>query len=200
MTELLCDTPLRWPSGVSETPLKSRELSNNFQQNLTIDEALHMLEEEIGALAPERAVLHSDYAQLNVERLRKKQGNQPGTWLEIKYHGKVYAFTCDKWSLIEQNIYALHLVVRNYRLMEKWGVADLPKLMAGFASGHLATTTAAEAGVAHEEWMQILGLGPTATVDDAHAVYRRRAKLAANDPENLIILNNAMDSARKKLG
>jgi hypothetical protein len=49
------------------------------------------------------------------------------------------------------------------------------------------------------EWMQLLGLGLTATLQDANAVYRARAKGVQHDEEALIALNSAIEQARHHL-
>ena len=191
-------SPLKWPSGYAVTAPQARHYGSQFKSNLTIDEAIGLLEEEMAALGIVKATMYSDYEQIKVERLRRKQGANPGVYLEFRLGDCEYTVACDRWSQTEQNIYALHLVLRSYRLMEKWGVAPLPKLMQGFVDQR-KTHVAASHTNGQEDWMTVLGLGPTATLEDAHAVYRRRAKLVANDQQELIVLNNAMDEARKKL-
>lgn len=197
MVELRYSAPLRWPANIPATPPAQRRFNTSFPGTLTIAEGVALLEEEIQALNPEKVMIYSDMDQLQVDRLRKKLGQQAGVCVEIRMDGRKYNLTCDQWTVVEQNLYALHLVLRNMRLMEKWGVATLPKLLQGFLDG--PTFSSQASGNAEEEWMGILGLGPTATLEDAHAVYRRRAKAVMEDADALLQLNNAMDMARKKL-
>lgn len=196
MTDILFNSPLKWPAYTPCTPAQTRTANSSFKQGLSVNEALSLLSEEIKALGPERATIYSDYIQLNVERLRKKNGTGSGVSVELRLQGKNYILSCDRWQTIEQNLYALHLLLRNFRLMEKWGVGDLHILMQGFSTQAMKPSNGS---IVQDEWRNILGLGPTATLEDAHAVYRRRAKMVASEPDALIILNNAMDQARKTL-
>ncbi len=200
MTETLYQSPLQWPTGTPVTPVNSRGFNNGFKQDMALAEALAYLEEEIQEIAPQRATVYSDYQQLKTERLRKKVGSSNAISIELKINNEVFCLGCDRWHALEHNVYALHLALRNFRMMERWGIAPLARLMQGFAEPKNNHNHTVPHGGGHcADWMQILGLGPTATLEDAHAVYRRRAKLLASDADALMKLNTAMDEARKAL-
>lgn len=195
-------SPLHWPNTKDATKPSLRSQNSGFPPSMTLREAINYLEEEVQALSPQSATLYSNIEHINNDRLRKKLSNEPGVTLELKMAGKNYFLACDKWALIEHNIYALHLSVRGIRNMDKWGVASLDLGLYGFAAIKVrkdADSNAPDEGVELEHWMAELGLGPTATLEDAQAVYRRRAKALAGDEDALIALNNAMDEARKQL-
>lgn len=192
-------SPLHWPNTKDATKPSLRSINSGFPANLTLREALVYLEEELMGMKAQSASLYSNIEHLNNDRLRKKLSNEPGVTLELKLSGKNYYFACDKWALIEHNIYAVHLAIRNVRNFEKWGISDIEQALYGFAAVKVRkdTTESPEQELELEEWMVVLGLGPTATLEDAQATYRRRAKIVADDEEELIKLNNAMEQARK---
>lgn len=189
--------PLIWPQHIAPTPKWERSINNAFKPGLTLQEALMFLQEEVDALQVQDATLVTDYEHIDNVRLQRKIGNEAGALLKIKLNHVLYEFACDKWVQVEQNLYALHLTLRNLRSVIGWGVGTLPQVLSGFAHG---ATITAHTPQAEEDWRRALGLGVTATLDDAHAVYRRRAKLVAENQEELTRLNLAMDQASKALG
>src|SRR5690606_15917082 len=109
---------------------------------------------------------------------------------------------CDRWVGVEQNIYALHLALRNLRNIVLWGVGNVENVFGGYAAAvqpHASAPAAGAKAPALESWRLTLGLGPTATLEDAQAVYRRRAKSSADNEDELMKLNLAMDEASKAL-
>lgn len=194
-------SPMRWPAAYPATPLNRRAFNNSFPSAITLDEALAFLEDELVQYGAEKAVVMSDYEHLTTARLRRRVGNHPGAVLEMRLpQGREYCLACDRWPILEHNLYALHLTLRQYWHMLSWGVADLDRLMQGFfigaAAAHVVMPSGNHSG---ESWRIVLGLGATANLEDAEAVYRRRAKLVAHDMEQLRELNLAIDAARKVL-
>jgi hypothetical protein len=169
---------------------------HGFPTPLALVDAITYLEQEMQALNITSGILFLDIEQPMVERLRKKTGSRTGACLHIKYQGKGYVLACDRWQTPEHNIYALHLAFRQWASMERWGVGSVPLLLHGFESERVPETGLMMDESAMDNWMLALGLGPTATLEDAVAVYHRRAKQSAQDPEMLSRLNALMDEAR----
>jgi hypothetical protein len=187
-------SPLKWPSYVPAVPLNKQRNDSGFSPNLNLNDALRFLDDEANAMGIAQATLYTDFEYINVERLRKKIGNRTGACLQIKYMGREYILTCDRWQKLEHNIYVLHLAFRNWCSMEKWGIGSVAALMAGF-----------ETDRTHEDMQNVekiakclsdFGLGNSATLDDATAIYHRRARAMANDEEQLQKLNQSMESIR----
>lgn len=199
MTAIAHKSPLHWPNTKDATRPMMRSLNSSYPLNLTLREALAYLEDEVKELAPQAAILYSNIEHLNNERMRRKINPEPGVTLELKVANKNYYIACDRWVSIEQNLYSLHLGIRAIRNLVKWGLADLDVAMHGFAAikQRIESQDNSDSEAEFEEWMVQLGLGPTATLEDAQAVYRRRAKALADNTDELIKLNNAMDEARK---
>ena len=206
MAQLVYEHPLKVPSGYELSLQNARGYDNGFPPTITIAEAVRYLEEEIMQLGPERAILYSNYDKLNNDRLRKKLSNDSAVCLEMHLNHERFHMVCDRWHPVEHNVYALHLALRNLRSIEKWGLGDINRIMLGFSAdvgSHEAERDyrahTAEQSEGLPGWMQVLGLGPTATLDDANAIYRRRAKDHAEDGEAMLELNQAIEEARKHL-
>lgn len=195
--------PLQWPQDYPSVPKLEKSINRSFRVGLTIAEALNFLIEELEAIGNvQEANIFTDYESIDNPRQMKRVGSESGAVIAIKIDGQVYRLACDRWVLVEQNLYALHLALRNVRSIVEWGVGDIRYALGGYHSQAYIFTAAKSSGskVELEDWRLHLGLGHTATLEDAHAVYRRRAKSAANDQEELIKLNLAMDMASKELG
>lgn len=194
--------PVKIPSNHTSIIQRARRYDNGFPQNMTIGQAVTYLEDEIQAINPERAVIYSNYERLNIERLRQKGPKEDSTvCVELGLRGKGYTIVCDTWYLAEHNLYALHLTLRAIRNMEKWGVAKMDDAMLCFNNTVRANAKPTDGGanepdMARREWMSILGIGESATLDDANALYRQRAKTMAEDEDELLRLNKAIEAAR----
>ena len=189
--------PLNWPSYIPATALRQQRSDNGFSTNMTLSDVLLFLDEELSSAGIKQAVLYSDYEQINIERLRKKIGNRTGTCLHIKYRERNYIIACDRWQKLDHNIYALHLAFRQWANMEKWGIANMSILLTGFAIDSNDSITFAKEIEGNDDCLQFFGLGATATLDDATAIYHRRAKTIASNEDELVKLNQAMDEVRK---
>ena len=197
MAKLHYESPLAWPEGLGITARANQKNDHGFVADLALEKALGFLAEETADARFESATLFLDIEQPLVERLRRKVGNRSGACLKLKCHGQPYALACDRWQQVEHNIYALHLALRQMRNIERWGVGSLPALLHGFGAN--VVFSSAEAAPSHlplQPWMEALGLGATATLDDAIAVYHRRAKAAQRNSDELMHLNLWMEEAR----
>lgn len=213
MVALNFSHPLQWPSGYPRTEIWAKSINTTFKNGMTMQEALTFLYEELQQLGVKKATLFTDYENIEKPRSIRRIGSDNGATLQLELDGRQYRLACDRWAPIEQNIYALHLALRNLRSIVQWGVGNVENVFGGYcasvqnmihgsgavngASTHGAPTANA---AALDEWRLALGLGPTATLDDAQAVYRRRAKSLADKPDELMRLNLAMDAASKALG
>ena len=196
MNPLHFKTPIKWPSYIQCTPSQEQSYNHDYKSDLTMEEALGFLEEEIKEIKANSATLYSDVDNIQTGGLRRNLTGKPAVSLEINIKGTEYFLVCDRWRLLQHNIYALHLIIRHYRMMERFGVAPLERLMQGFTRQAAYQKSGL---VAAKDWRILLPLAADATLDDAHAVYRARAKKIAQDPEKLLELNMAFDEAKKEL-
>ena len=201
MIPLAYESPLKWPDSRPVTPRTGQRADHQFSQALTLDESLNFLLEELKEIPAQKLTLSTDMSDISSERLRKRAGVRSGACLYMKWGGKQYALACDRWQKLEHNIYTLHLTLRQLRNVERWGVAPLAVLLHGMELGSiiqpgLEQSTASPSAA---EWMTALGLGPTATLEDATAIYHRRAKTLSANETALTQLNLIMEEARKAL-
>lgn len=209
MAQFKCTHPVQWPAHSARTQKWERSVNPSFKAGMTLQEAAELLKEEATALGGGIVTLSTDIEHLDNPRAMRSVGYDAGAVIKILLDGKTYDLACDRWVQLEHNIYALSLALRNIRSMQQWGVGTLHHLLGGFTGQAAAAMaaqkpanpeSAARAAPALEDWRLLLGLGPTATLEDAHAVYRRRAKNASNDEQELMRLNLAMDAAAKAFG
>jgi hypothetical protein len=202
MAELKYDYPLTLPSGWVSASMNARGINPAFPRSTSIAEALRYLEDETRHLPTAHATLYSNYQHVANERLRKKIGNDGGATLRFRCYDREHTLACDHWQTVEQNIYALHLALRALRNFEEWGVSTFEYALSLF-SGNLTTKETASPAPGGEislpAWMLALGIGPGAALEDANAVYRRRAKEISGDEEALLALNQAIEEARRHL-
>lgn len=203
MTDLKFAHPIQWPSDQQLTQKYEKSINRSFSAGMSTAEAIGFLQEEVNALGGvKEAVLFTDFEDIDKPSRTRRVGHDNAAVVRLKVGNGTYRLACDRWVSVEQNIYALHLGLRNIRSNVGFGVGDIAKALGGYgiiaASG--AASSGNPSGKSLEEWRLVLGLGHTATLDDAHAVYRRRAKTAANDQDELVRLNLAMDEATKELG
>ncbi len=189
-------SPLRWPDSIVVTPFAKQSNDSGFSPNMSLTDAINFLKEEIEALNIGQATLYTDFEQPHVERLRKKVGGRTGACLYIGYRDHNYVITCDKWQRLEHNIYAMHLVLRQWSNMPRWGIGNLSTLMAGFEVEYIRDSNDTFSSEDIVECLKTFGLGSSATIEDATAIYHRRAKSLAHDNDGLVQLNIQMDEIR----
>lgn len=195
MTVLQYSNPLQLPAGWQRTPPGAARANRQFSQTMTMEDALRYLQDEVDALGAHQAVLSTNYASLTSQNQRSKRGQSEGASLRLGLEDGMVLVACDCWHSVVHNIYALQLAVRHARLMEEWGVGTAQQVLR--ALGMASSSAGSEAAI--PECLSALGLGTTATLQDANAVYRQRAKLIGHDEAALIELNRLIEQARHLL-
>ena len=206
MAEILYKHPLKMPSGWVMTPVNATQYQNSFSQNMTIDEALRFLDEELKSLNYS-ATIYTNYNSIINPRLRKQSSANNGVSVIIHKGQYNYHLACDKWGRVEHNIYALYLTIHSLSNIEEWGIATKEYTLSLFSGAmmrigdNVSSNSELNSNVTSltSEWMATLGLGSTASLSDANAIYRNRAKLFRDDEEHLLKLNAAIEEARKYL-
>lgn len=204
MAVLQIKTPLEWPENKPKTDRLMRIMNDKFPQDLTEHHAVVYLEDEInGMQGVQSASLSADATNLNSTLPTQYLSHDVGVCLKLNLTQGTYYLACDKWQKLSHNLYVLHLTLRHLKQLEFWGLGELPTLMAAFSKAGVTAASAAD-GTSQpdsDHWTAILGLGPTATLDDANTLYRHRAmKIGESDSEALQTLNLAIQQARKELG
>lgn len=189
------ESPLVWPDWMPATPRANQQREPSFPARITLEESIRYLEQELADIGA-GGTLYLDVEQPLVERLRKKVGSRTGASLKLRHHDINHVIACDRWQSMEHNIYALHLAVRAWRNVERWGVAPLSVSLRGLETGVGTDGQFSADENALTPWMKRLGLGPTATLEDAVAIYHRRARALSQDDEALTKLNILMEEVR----
>ncbi len=202
MTELQLDSPLKWPAHILQTERLRRGVNHQFQQGMGEQEAVAFLQDEISRTAGiSSAKLTCNALNINSPMPTQYLSKHPGASVILRIDNQTSTLCCDRWQSLAHNIYALHLAVRQFRQMEEWGIGNLAVLLHGFtesAKASAASASTSSGNGAPHHWQQILGLGAGATLEEANAVYRTRAKAISEDsPEELQTLNLAIAEARK---
>lgn len=186
-------------------PQNQRGYPDSISGQLTLNEAVDYLEHELSRIGANKATIYSHYEELKNPRLRKQLRNDSSVVLEFSLNGNDYRMMAGYWQLIDHNLYALHMIIRQLHGCVKWNIAPFEQLLAPFDISNSNNVTkpqevkggqASSSSPAITNWMQALGLGPTATSGDISAVYHRRAKLCETE-EAMVELNTLVDAARK---
>jgi hypothetical protein len=173
-------------------------INRQFASNLSIKQVIQYLTDELLEWNVDNATLYSNFENIDNDFKRQKKGNSEGVSVKFNLGGADIFIACDKWALINQNIYGLSQTLRNINLIVESGTADLTKMLNCFNQAEKRASSVNHTPN-NPEWLQKLGLGETATLSDANAVYRSRAKLLQHDEEAFLALNQAIEQARKYL-
>lgn len=203
MPEINFSHPLKVPEGVTVTPKSQKRYDSGFSPSLTLDEAINYLQEECAKLPPDcRVTVFTNYDKILSPRLRKRTEDDSSALMLLAYKQRKYQILSHVWGLTEHNLYALHLAIRSFTNLVRWGICDFGTAIAGFTGPQAATAyLAAPLKDEHDlisrgQWLAILRLDEESTLEDANNAYRYYAKKAAKSEEALLRLNQAIEAAR----
>lgn len=192
--------PLYWPDHIPRTPRGRQTNLHGFSNTLTVEQALQFLDEEVVKLNVMRADLTTHIEHFNSPRLRKVENTSPAVTLSLRLPEGRYHLSCDRWLSPQHNLYALVMTLRTMAQLEGWGVIGRAEILEHFRERVPAPAAPKPVHSTLEPWRNMLGLGPTATLSDANAVYRSRAKaVGEHDLDALAHLNEAIEQARRAL-
>ncbi len=157
--------PLSWPRSWKRT---------HFQQRSRFgDRSLSRAREEVDRqvrLMGGRSLVISSNIELRLDGLPRSGQKQPsdrGVAVYFDFKRKPFAFACDKWSAVEDNLWAIGKHIENLRESERWGVGELEQAFMGYAQ------LAAPAGAS---WWDVLGVSQSAGEEEIRIAYRTLAK------------------------
>lgn len=174
--------PLQWPAGRPRTPAHLRKLGSFSKKvsngrwaekvELTIADAMRRLQDELDRLGALNFVLSANL-QRNLDGSPRSQQSapaDPGVALYFQLKGKPHCLPCDRYTRVQQNIAALAAHIEATRAIERYGVAHIAQMFAGFVALPGRTP-----------WWTILGVHEGASSDQINAAYREKAKKAHVD-------------------
>lgn len=152
--------PLQWPSGRPRTPAAKRQRSqfhritrepNSYnpshmmqrKREMTMAEGISRVMAEFSKFTrnghnwrvnPDLVVISSN-VQLRQDGLpysNRREPDDPGVAVYFELDGKAHCLSCDKWDKVADNLAAIAAHVEAVRGQERWGVADLAQMFAGF--------------------------------------------------------------------
>src|SRR5688500_5069248 len=133
MIALKFSHPLQWPNNYPRTQKWEKSVNQSFKIGLTVQEALTFLYDELQELGAKKATLFTDYENIEQPRAMRRIGNDNGVALHVEINDRMYRLACDRWVPVEQNIYAIHLALRNLRNIVLWGVGNVENAFGGYA-------------------------------------------------------------------
>lgn len=183
--------PLCWPDG---WPRSASQIDSRFKVNSVYD-ATQNLSVELERMGATGIVL-STSIPLRKDGLplsRPPIDGDVGAAVYFIRKGKPLCLACDQYFGVEDNIHALAKTIEAMRGIERWGSTDLlDRAFTGFA-----------ALPSRANWRDILGIGASATLDQAEKAYRRLALNRHPDrggtQEQMAELNGAITEARSNL-
>ncbi len=159
--------PLAWPAGWERT--RFVKMSQYADRSLADarDELIH----EINLLGGRQLIISTN-VELRKDGLVASGRRQPvdkGVAVYFQRKGAPVAMACDKWSQVEDNIWAICLTVRAMRQIERSGATELlDRAFSGF--------TALPAPI-DSQWWVVLGISEKASPDEIKKAYRDLVKI-----------------------
>lgn len=205
--------PLQWPMMRPRT--KARK-DGNFskkgdateygwrpKQAITIADAMRRLNDELARIGGRGMVLSSNLI-LNRDgspRSSQAQPNDPGVALYFTLDKKPVCMPCDTYTRVEQNIAAIAKHIEATRAIERYGVASMSEMFAGFAA------LPAPGNESKRHWRDVLGVPRDLVLDGKtniiEALFRDAAKKAHPDlggtDAMMAELNAARDEALREI-
>lgn len=205
--------PLHWPLGKPRTPASSR-IYGRFARSeraagsswrstrpLTVSDALSRLRLELERLRVVELVISTN-VPLRADgfpRSDQREPQDPGAavYFKLKAGGKPHCLPCDRYRRVADNLAAIAAHIEATRAIERYGVADLAAMFAGFQ---------ALPAPAQKTWREILGFVDVDAPPTLDQVERKFRELASEhhpdrggNPEIFSDLVHARESARAEL-
>lgn len=162
--------PLSWPEGWARTRFRKespfmRSMAYGARRR-SMDEARRGLAGEISRLGATREVLSTN-VKLRIDGLpysNQAQPADPGAAVYFQLKGRPVSLACDKWSRVEDNIWAIVKHIEALRGQERWGVGSVEQAFRGY--------TALPAPGETSGWWSVLGVAINATPEQVKDAYR----------------------------
>lgn len=189
--------PLDWPPGWprSRSPLTAR-----FGDK-TLNKAISGLMHELSLLGGIDVVISANLAIRKSDGLPKSGQRQPedrGVAVYFNLNKKAQCIPCDKWTTIEDNVWAIKKTVEALRGLERWGAKEM--VNAAF-TGFKALPE--NAGAFNKPYWEILGIEHDDNLFKAEEKYRKLAFLYHPDrggnQVKMAELNGAIEQARENI-
>ena len=138
-----------------------------------MEEACQALERELRLLGASGQMILSSNVKRRIDGRPYSglsQPADPGAAIYFGLKGKPISMACDKWSRVEDNIWAIYKHIEALRGQQRWGVGGLEQAFHGYAA--LPAPGDSEAST----WHNTLGVPINATPDQVRAAWRQLVK------------------------
>ncbi len=177
--------PLHWPQARPRTKSPIRASFNkkvtrpgkSYAEtvSLSVADAIERLQRELDLLGARQYVLSTNL-ELRLDGLPRSGQPEPadrGVALYFHLGDKPHCLPCDRYDRVADNIAAIAKHIEATRAIERYGVANMNEMFAGFE--------ALPAPVAKPHWSEVLQVSPDASVPEIEAAFR--AKAAKHHPD-----------------
>lgn len=154
--------PLQWPQGKTRSLFPRR---SNFKTDLV--RALRQLQAEVRRLGGFNLVVSTNIPvrQDGLPYANYRKPDDRAVAVYFSHKQRSMCFACDKWDLVEHNVYAIVKTIEALRGIERWGTGEMvEQAFSGFVSLP-----------SNSPWT-ILGVRQGASRDEIEAAYRGQAK------------------------
>lgn len=195
--------PLSWPAG---WPRSRFAVHSSFGTH-TISECVDDILRQLKLIGAQSVVISSNLILRNdgLPRSGQSQPRDAGVAVYFKLNKADRVLACDKWSRVEDNMWAIAKHIDALRGQQRWGVGTIEQAFTGYAALPPAGQGTQQA------WWQVLGLGgnlagfepqlAAAYINTAYkAEARKRHPDAGGSTEAMAALNVARDEGLKAVG
>ncbi len=177
--------PLQWPAGKPRTtkPQRARfDVSQERAQNETLWE-IKMLGGTIPVISTNIPLRRDGLPYAN-----RKPVDDKGVAVYFMLHGRQMCFACDRWDEVKDNMQAIHKTIEALRGIERWGTGDM--VQQAF-TGFMALPS-------QESPFDVLGVKPSANMEEIEAAYRQKARFAHPDAGGTTEAMQKLNDARRR--
>lgn len=187
--------PLSWPNN---RPRTTHRTHSPFGDH-SIDGGSRELERELTLLGVVRGFILSTNVPLRRDGLPRSDRPapaDPGVAVYFDLKGKPIVMACDKWSHVEDNLWAIVKHIEAIRGTARWGCGEIQQAFGGYA----ALPPPADM----RPWYEVLGVREDCTLEQARAAWIAGAKKCHPDnggnTQAMAIVNGAWARAQEVIG
>lgn len=197
MLEGIRNFPLSWPATWPRTADYKRQAAR-FRKaggaKHSVAEASIYVLEELRRLGARNPIISSNmqYRQDGRPYARQMRLDDPGVAVYFVLNDQARVLACDRWTKVEDNLWAVGLHIEAIRGQARWGVGTIDQAFAGYAALPSPATN----------WWEVLGVARDADRETVQAAYRALAKQhhpdAGGSQEEFLRVQAAWESYQKE--
>ncbi len=186
--------PLTWPVGWPRTADHHRKLAQFADRSLA--SAREIVLDELRLLKARNPILSTNVIlrRDGFPRSGQRNPNDPGVAVYFALGDQPKVLACDKWTLVEDNLWAIAKHVGAIRGQQRWGVGTVDQAFMGYD----ALPAPASA------WWEVLEVAQDAGAEAVREAYRRLAKRyhpdAGGSSEAFLRIQKAYERFRDESG